>query len=375
MIEGTDYGTIPGTNKPTLFKPGAEKLTTFFGLTVEFDSMETVEDWIGDQHGGEPFFYYWFRCRLSRADRLIAEADGSCNGWESRYRWRWVSADDIPAGHNRDQLKNRRGSLSEFVFAVNKAETAGQYGKPAEYWQQFKDAIASGTAKKGKRSTKKGDEYETWEIDTTVYRVPNEDVFSQVNTLQKMAQKRALVAATLIAVNASEFFTQDLEDLDVDAEYHVASNTDNEDTTASKAAQNARPETGQQSAKPTNDISRPLTAERIQKGMRTKAGWQNGKRLDGEPVTDNQTGAVAGLLEDALASMPKGSKTSARHDILEYLYDVRTTDKLTKREASGIIAWLKADGDEWVINEWAIAEAARVLEAFALDKGQQELPT
>ena len=36
-----------------------------------------------------------------------------------------------------------------------------------------------------------------------------------VNTIQKMAQKRALVAATLIATSASEFFTQDVEDADL----------------------------------------------------------------------------------------------------------------------------------------------------------------
>jgi hypothetical protein len=35
-----------------------------------------------------------------------------------------------------------------------------------------------------------------------------------VNTIQKMAQRRALVAATLIATSASEFFTQDVEDAD-----------------------------------------------------------------------------------------------------------------------------------------------------------------
>ena len=32
-----------------------------------------------------------------------------------------------------------------------------------------------------------------------------------------MAQKRAMIAATLIAVNASEFYTQDLEDLNISA--------------------------------------------------------------------------------------------------------------------------------------------------------------
>ncbi len=36
----------------------------------------------------------------------------------------------------------------------------------------------------------------------------------QINTIQKMAQKRAFIAATLIGCNASEYYTQDLEDLD-----------------------------------------------------------------------------------------------------------------------------------------------------------------
>jgi len=43
-------------------------------------------------------------------------------------------------------------------------------------------------------------------------RVPNPDTADVVNTIQKMAQKRALVPATLLATSGSEFFTQDLED-------------------------------------------------------------------------------------------------------------------------------------------------------------------
>ena len=38
----------------------------------------------------------------------------------------------------------------------------------------------------------------------------------KVETVQKMGQKRALIAATLIAVNASEFYTQDMEDFATD---------------------------------------------------------------------------------------------------------------------------------------------------------------
>src|SRR5918999_4508227 len=52
-----DYGRIPGTEKLTLLKPGAEKLTTFFGLSTRFQLIERIEDWTGEGHGGEPFFY------------------------------------------------------------------------------------------------------------------------------------------------------------------------------------------------------------------------------------------------------------------------------------------------------------------------------
>jgi hypothetical protein len=228
MKDGIDYGAVPGTEKPTLLKPGAEKLTTFFGLTPAFETVKAVEDWSGADNSGEPFFYYWFRCKLHRGELLVAEADGSCNSRESRYRWRWVPEEDVPAGMDKAQLRTRKGSASEFSFAIDKAETGGKYGKPVEYWQAFRDAIANGTAKKVQRQTRAGRTYDAYEIDTTLYRVPNEDIFSQVNTIQKIGQKRALVAATLLAVNASEFFTQDLEDMDladyIDAQYVVVTN-------------------------------------------------------------------------------------------------------------------------------------------------------
>jgi hypothetical protein len=43
-----------------------------------------------------------------------------------------------------------------------------------------------------------------------------------INTLQKMAQKRALVGATILATGASEYFTQDVLDEDSAPEVHVA---------------------------------------------------------------------------------------------------------------------------------------------------------
>lgn len=194
MIQGTDFGRIPGTEKDTLLKPGAEKLTTFFGLAKRFEIVERVEDWTGKDHNGEPFFYYLYRCSLHRGDLLIAEADGSCSSFESKYRWR--KAERIcPACGQPAIIKGR-----------------AEYGGG---WLCFKRKDGCGA------KFSDGDQaIESQEVG----RIPNPDVCDQVNTIQKMAQKRALIAATLLAVNASEFFTQDLEDF-TEAEFTPVEST------------------------------------------------------------------------------------------------------------------------------------------------------
>lgn len=214
-----DFGVTPGTSeKPSLKKAGAEKMASFFGLAPTFEDVVTVEDWTGEQHGGETFFYYRQKCKLFRGDRLIASADGSCNSWEKKYRYRWVSEFEIPAGVDKSTLRTQGGKTSEFTFALDQAQTSGKYGKPAEYWKMWRDAITSGKAVAIKRKSSKGNEMDAWEMDTTVYAVPNRDVAEQTNTILKMAQKRALVAAVLIATNASDYFTQDLDDFVTDRE-------------------------------------------------------------------------------------------------------------------------------------------------------------
>jgi len=215
MKPDKDFGCIPGTDKPTLLKPGAEKLCSLFGFTPDPVIVDKVEDWMGAGHGGEPFFYYRYRVSLYRGSTLIAAGEGSCNSMESKYRYRWVGEQDLPAGTDKATLKTRGGKIAEFAFAIEKAETTGKYGKPAAYWRQFQDAIDAGTAKAVMKKTRGGSEMDAWEIDTLVYRVPNPDIADQVNTIQKMAVKRALIAATLIGANASEFYTQDIEDLDI----------------------------------------------------------------------------------------------------------------------------------------------------------------
>jgi hypothetical protein len=216
MVRDQDFGEIPGTSKPALLKPGAEKLCNFFGLEPEFTPVADEIDWTGTQHGGETFCYVRYRCRLLRHSRTLGVGEGSCNSWESRYRYRWVTTELVPDHLDRTRTLKRGGNrtLCEFEFAIDRAETTGVYGKAAEYWQNFREAIAAGTGRRVERDTRQG-KSPAWEIDadTTLYRIPNPDVADLVNTIQKMAQKRALVAATLIATSASEFFTQDVEDI------------------------------------------------------------------------------------------------------------------------------------------------------------------
>jgi hypothetical protein len=217
MVKDQDFGEIPGTSKPTLLKPGAEKLCNFFGLEPEFTPIVEDLDWTGAQHGGEVFCYARYRCRLLREGRVVGVGEGSCNSWEAKYRYRWVAEEQVPEHLDRTHLAKRgvHRTLCEFEFAIERAETTGTYGKPAGHWQRFRDAIHNGAARSVEKPTRRGMSV-AWEIDddTALYRVPNPDVADVVNTIQKMAQKRALVAATLIATSASEFFTQDVEDAD-----------------------------------------------------------------------------------------------------------------------------------------------------------------
>jgi hypothetical protein len=182
-----DYGVIPGTDKRTLLKPGAEKLTTFFGLSTRFRLLERIEDWTGEQHGGEPFFYYLYRCRLFRGDVLIAEGDASCNSRETKYRWR--------------EAQRLCPACGQSAIIKGREEFGGG-------WLCFR--------KKGGCGAKFPDGDQTIESQQTG-RVSNPDIADQVNTIQKMSQKRSLVGAVLLAVNASEFFTQDIEDMHFNA--------------------------------------------------------------------------------------------------------------------------------------------------------------
>lgn len=190
MRPDVDYGRVPGTRKDTLLKPGAEKLTSLFGLSPRFDIAEKETDWTGKDHGGEPFFYFQYRCSLYYGDVLAGQGVGSCNSWEKKYRYR-----------NAERVCPDCGKATIFK---SKPRPNDPPGKPMGYYCWNKTGGCG--AQFGPGDVR----IESQEAG----QVPNDNPADLVNTVDKMAQKRALVAAVLIAVNASEFFTQDIEDMD-----------------------------------------------------------------------------------------------------------------------------------------------------------------
>ena len=107
MVKDQDFGEIPGTHKPTLLKPGAEKLCNFFGLEPEFTPIVEDVDWTGSEHSGEVFCYARYRCRLLREGRVVGAGEGSCNSWEAKYRYRWVAEEQVPEHLDRTHLLKR----------------------------------------------------------------------------------------------------------------------------------------------------------------------------------------------------------------------------------------------------------------------------
>ena len=84
MIDGEDYGIIPGSNssKPTLFKSGAEKLNAVFGLSPLVEVTNREENW------DDGFVSYEVKVTLfnKRSEKVDAEGLGSCNSRERRYK-------------------------------------------------------------------------------------------------------------------------------------------------------------------------------------------------------------------------------------------------------------------------------------------------
>lgn len=79
LTAGHDYGVIPGCKKPSLLKPGAEKINMLMGVSSEYQIMDKAEDY------EKGFFAYNIKCILRKNGLSICEGVGNCNSKEKKY--------------------------------------------------------------------------------------------------------------------------------------------------------------------------------------------------------------------------------------------------------------------------------------------------
>lgn len=180
LVEGVDYGVIPGTgSKPTLLKPGAEKVIKMLNASARPIVEKTV-----DLGAVPPFINYDVTVEVCEvgSDVVLAVGVGNCNSWESKYRY-------------RNQEKSCPACGGEYIIK-GKAEFGGGW----LCWQR-----------KGGCGAKFADGDANIE-GQVLGKIVNEDTPSLMNTLLKQAKKRAVVDASLSFACLSDLFTQDLDD-------------------------------------------------------------------------------------------------------------------------------------------------------------------
>jgi hypothetical protein len=151
MQKDVHYGVIPGTQKPTLLKPGAEMILSTFQLAPEF---EVIDRSTADE------IRYVIKSRVTHYPTgvVMGQGLGECSSSEAKYKWR---------------------------KAVSEAE-----------WD---------AAQESRRRLK----YEYGDQVTKQIRTEIADV---ANTILKMGKKRSLTDVTLTVTACSDMFEQDLDE-------------------------------------------------------------------------------------------------------------------------------------------------------------------
>lgn len=155
MKDGVHYGKIQGCgDKPTLLKPGSEKILSTFGIAVRpiVDDLSTSDK-----------VHYRVSTEGYRNGVLVGTGIGECSSDEEKYKWRKITCEQEWEATSEDRRR---------------VKWFKPYNKEAYSVKQVRTEIA--------------------------------DV---ANTVLKMAKKRSQIDLTLTATAASDIFTQDIEDL------------------------------------------------------------------------------------------------------------------------------------------------------------------
>jgi len=191
LKEGIHYGVQQGTDQKALKKPGAEEVFKAFLCRPEYEDMPGTGVNVADQQ-----CTFRYKCRAVRWDtgEILAEGIGSCSSLEKKYHLRHGSA-KCPNCNKEAIIK-------------------GKFPDP-----QFRDGYWFCWGKKGGCGRK-------FALDTIDAPEDRETTLEEwadlINTIDKMAQKRAMVACALTLGAVSAMFTQDIDEAWDEGDYKAA---------------------------------------------------------------------------------------------------------------------------------------------------------
>ena len=185
MREGEHYGTIPGTKKPTLYQPGAQKLCLLFRL----DLRPTVTHRIIE----DDFIFYEIRVDVYHIPTglHVSSGMGSCSSREEKYAYRSVA----------------RACPECSVEAIMQGKLEYAPNKPG----YEKGGFVCWKKKGGCGKSFRDDDPRI--TSQPLGKVKNENLWEQHNTILKIAVKRGANTGVLNATAAGDIFTVDMEDL------------------------------------------------------------------------------------------------------------------------------------------------------------------
>jgi len=179
LKEGQHYGIIPGTKKQSLLKPGAEKINFLFRIGT--GDLQVTRTDLPEGHREitikTPMVHI-------PTGTIIAYGVGSCSTMESKYRYRQASRICPKCGKDAI-IKGRENYGGGWLC----------YGKKGGCGAKWSDDAKEITGQE-------------------VGQIENKDIADVYNTVLKMAAKRSYVDGTIKASAASDFFTQDVEDME-----------------------------------------------------------------------------------------------------------------------------------------------------------------
>jgi len=190
MEPGVDYGTVPGIKKPFLKIPGTERLQQMFNLRIDLEDIDSSDP-------QNDFFRHKIFARAYQVEPETGEqvylgmGVGICSSKESKYRFRWAKAEEIPT-----QMKS---GMTGYYSGKDGAQ------KETIDSQKWIDLYGSGTAKMTQYGAR--------------FRINNADIADLDNTIIKQAAKRARADVVQNVTGAHRMFAraEEAEDAGVDS--------------------------------------------------------------------------------------------------------------------------------------------------------------